>query len=62
MATGRLGTWMTGGGFGGSVIALVDTDTASTVTAAVETAFRWAGHSIPCTFTAVPASGARRIT
>ncbi|MFF1909513.1 galactokinase [Kitasatospora sp. NPDC058218] len=58
---GALGARMTGGGFGGSVIALVDADAVPTVTAAVETAFRQAGHTAPRTFTAVPASGARRI-
>ncbi|MED7952057.1 galactokinase [Streptomyces sp. BE303] len=58
---GALGARMTGGGLGGSVIALVAADTAPTVTTAVETAFRQAAYAAPRTFTAVPSSGARRI-
>ncbi|MEV6212583.1 galactokinase [Kitasatospora sp. NPDC051914] len=61
VAAGALGARMTGGGFGGSVIALVTADTLDTVAAAVTTAFADAGYAAPRTFTAVPAAGARRI-
>ncbi|MFJ2866630.1 galactokinase [Kitasatospora sp. NPDC087314] len=61
LAAGAHGARMTGGGFGGSVIALVDAPAADTVAAAVTTAFRAAGYAAPRTLTAVPAEGARRI-
>ncbi|MFI6849007.1 galactokinase [Kitasatospora sp. NPDC050467] len=61
VGSGALGARMTGGGFGGSVIALVDAGAVPAVTVAVEEAFRQAGHTAPRTFTAVPATGARRI-
>ncbi|WP_431680074.1 galactokinase [Kitasatospora sp. KL5] len=61
VAAGALGARMTGGGFGGSVIALVAADTLDTVAAAVTTAFAGAGYATPRTFTAVPAAGAHRI-
>ncbi|MFE2722238.1 galactokinase [Kitasatospora sp. NPDC059327] len=57
---GALGARMTGGGFGGSVIALVESAAVPAVTAAVESAFRRSGHTAPRTFTAVPSAGARR--
>ncbi|MEV8327332.1 galactokinase [Kitasatospora sp. NPDC056731] len=60
LAAGAHGARMTGGGFGGSVIALVDAPAADTVAAAVTTAFRAAGYAAPRTLTAVPAEGARR--
>ncbi|MFJ4188628.1 galactokinase [Kitasatospora sp. NPDC089509] len=61
LAAGAHGARMTGGGFGGSVIALVDADAAEPVAAAVTAAFRAAGHTEPRTLTAVPAEGARRL-
>ncbi|MER7845837.1 galactokinase [Kitasatospora sp. NPDC096077] len=61
LAAGAHGARMTGGGFGGSVIALVDADAAEHVAAAVTAAFRAAGHTEPRTLTAVPAEGARRL-
>ncbi|MEU1424891.1 galactokinase [Kitasatospora sp. NPDC005751] len=61
VAAGALGARMTGGGFGGSVIALVHQDHADRVTAAVTAAFAAAGHAPPRTFAATPADGARRI-
>ncbi|MER7752261.1 galactokinase [Kitasatospora sp. NPDC097643] len=61
VAAGAYGARMTGGGFGGSVIALVDADAADTVAAAVTAAFRTAGYATPRTLTAVPAAGAHRI-
>ncbi|MFJ9772410.1 galactokinase [Kitasatospora sp. NPDC101157] len=61
VAAGAYGARMTGGGFGGSVIALVDATAADRVTAAVTAAFRAAGYAEPRALTAVPAEGARRL-
>ncbi|MFI2611775.1 galactokinase [Kitasatospora sp. NPDC018619] len=61
LAAGAHGARMTGGGFGGSVIALVDAASAEHVAAAVTAAFRAAGYTEPRTLTAVPAEGARRL-
>ncbi|MEU5917241.1 galactokinase [Streptomyces sp. NPDC047141] len=60
-AAGALGTRMTGGGFGGSAVVLVDAERAGAVSAAVEQAFATAGHTAPGIFPAVPAAGARRL-
>ncbi|WP_395361021.1 galactokinase [Streptomyces sp. YH02] len=60
-AAGALGARMTGGGFGGSAVVLVDTDRADAVAAAVEKAFAEAGHAAPGIFPAVPSAGARRL-
>ncbi|MFD3994764.1 galactokinase [Streptomyces sp. NPDC058583] len=60
-AAGALGARMTGGGFGGSAVVLVDTDRADVVAAAVEKAFAEAGHAAPGIFPAVPSAGARRL-
>lgn len=57
---GALGARMTGGGFGGSAIALVDTGSAPTVVRAVRTAFTAAGFAEPAVFAVTPAAGARR--
>ncbi|WP_326569703.1 galactokinase [Amycolatopsis rhabdoformis] len=57
---GALGARMTGGGFGGSAIALVREADLETVRAAVENAFEAAGLRRPRTFTAVPSRGAGR--
>lgn len=61
LSAGALGARMTGGGFGGCVIALVPDDRADTVFDAVRTAFADAGYAEPSAFTATPAPGARRI-
>lgn len=61
VAAGALGARMTGGGFGGSVIALVRAVDADRVAEAVRSAFRTAGHADPVAFTAVPSAGARRL-
>ncbi|MEV7023261.1 galactokinase [Kitasatospora sp. NPDC093558] len=61
VAAGAHGARMTGGGFGGSVIALVDEDAAGAVAAEVTTAFLAKGFTAPRTLTATPAEGARRI-
>ncbi|MFI9746953.1 galactokinase [Streptomyces sp. NPDC052494] len=60
-AAGALGARMTGGGFGGSAVVLVETDRAETVAAAVGKAFAEAGYATPGIFPAVPAEGARRL-
>ncbi|MFF1902712.1 galactokinase [Kitasatospora sp. NPDC058218] len=62
VAAGALGARMTGGGFGGSVIALVAADTAEAVAGSVTQAFRSAGHTAPAIHQAEPASGARRVS
>ncbi|MFH9352147.1 galactokinase [Kitasatospora sp. NPDC017646] len=61
VAAGALGARMTGGGFGGSVIALVGAADRAAVFEAVRSAFRSAGFTAPATFTAVPSAGARRV-
>ncbi|MFI7099754.1 galactokinase [Streptomyces sp. NPDC050161] len=61
LAAGAVGARMTGGGFGGSAIVLVDEAAADTVSAAVTAAFAAAGHAAPRIFTAVPGPGARRL-
>ncbi|MFF1509188.1 galactokinase [Streptomyces sp. NPDC058326] len=60
-AAGALGARMTGGGFGGSALVLVDTERAEAVAAAVGKAFADAGYAAPGIFTAVPSAGARRL-
>ncbi|WP_181804639.1 galactokinase [Streptomyces shenzhenensis] len=59
-AAGALGARMTGGGFGGSAIVLVEAADVDTVTKAVEEAFAAAGFKAPRVFEAVPSAGARR--
>ncbi|MFC1413797.1 galactokinase [Streptacidiphilus sp. N1-12] len=61
VAAGALGARMTGGGFGGSIIALADTADADGITAAVTAAFAARGWTEPRAFTAVPGPGARRL-
>ncbi len=59
VAAGALGARMTGGGFGGSAIALVPTDLVATVRDAVDTAFAGAGFAPPGHLDGNPAEGAR---
>jgi galactokinase len=59
---GALGARMTGGGFGGCVIALVPADAADEVARAVENAFALAGFGAPAAFTALPSPGAHRLS
>ncbi|MEC3916378.1 galactokinase [Nocardia sp. CDC160] len=61
LASGAYGARMTGGGFGGSVIALVDRDRASQVSQAVREAFATKGFDPPRAFTATPSAGAHRL-
>ncbi|MDT3397578.1 galactokinase [Streptomyces sp. B1866] len=60
-AAGALGARMTGGGFGGSAIVLVDDGKAEPVARAVGEAFAAAGYRAPRVFPAVPGPGARRL-
>src|SRR5205807_8713455 len=61
LQAGALGARMTGGGFGGSAIVLVEEEATEKVTEAVTAAFATAGHPAPRVFPAVPSAGARRI-
>ncbi|MFD4585841.1 galactokinase [Streptomyces sp. NPDC058434] len=60
-AAGALGARMTGGGFGGSAIVLVETADEDTVSKAVLDAFAAEGRTTPRVFPAVPSAGARRL-
>lgn len=59
---GAHGARMTGGGFGGCVIALVDLDRVEQVAAACVRAARTAGHPRPTAFVAEFGPGARRLS
>ncbi len=59
-SAGALGARMTGGGFGGSAIALVPTGKIDAVIEAVLTAFAAAGFTAPVPRLVGPAQGARR--
>lgn len=59
-AAGAIGARMTGGGFGGAAIALVETGDVDTVAHAVEKAFADAGYTAPTIFPVSPSAGARR--
>jgi galactokinase len=59
-ATGALGARMTGGGFGGAAIALVERDQISRVMSAVDGAFAESGYQQPTMFTVTPSEGAQR--
>ncbi|MFC9248344.1 galactokinase [Streptomyces sp. NPDC057136] len=61
-AAGALGARMTGGGFGGSVIVLVEEADAEAITKSVREAFTSAGYAAPGVFPAVPSDGARRLS
>ncbi|MFF9087282.1 galactokinase [Streptomyces sp. NPDC014991] len=61
LAHGALGARMTGGGFGGSAIVLVEATDVDTLTKAVEDAFTSAGFTAPRVFEAVPSPGAHRL-
>jgi galactokinase len=59
---GAHGARMTGGGFGGCVLALIDASAADPVGTAVAKAFADAGFTAPAMFTAVPSRGAGRVS
>jgi galactokinase len=58
---GALGARMTGGGFGGCVLALVPADRVDAVRDAITSAYDGAGYGEPGFFPAVPSAGASRI-
>ncbi|MQA16966.1 MAG: galactokinase [Pseudonocardiaceae bacterium] len=58
---GALGARMTGGGFGGSAIAVVEADAAARIAAAVRVAAARAGHPEPALLHVVPSPGAARL-
>ena len=62
LAAGAYGARMTGGGFGGCILALIDADRADEVTAAVAAAYDREGFTAPTAFVAVPSQGATRLT
>jgi galactokinase len=61
LSTGALGARMTGGGFGGSVIALVPADRADACADAVTAAFAAHGFNAPAAFRAEAMPGAHRV-
>ena len=60
LAAGAIGARMTGGGFGGAAIALIERDSVQTVSDAVTAAFAASGFATPHIFTVTPAAGAHR--
>ncbi|MGW6397088.1 galactokinase [Streptomyces sp. NPDC055134] len=60
-ASGALGARMTGGGFGGSAIVLVEEPDADAVTKSITEAFASAGYTAPRVFPAVPSAGAHKL-
>jgi galactokinase len=61
LGAGAYGARMTGGGFGGCVLALVDADATDLVAAAVAEAFAARGFAAPAPFVATPSAGATRL-
>jgi galactokinase len=62
LAAGAYGARMTGGGFGGCVLALIDADRAGDTTVAVERAYQQRGFTAPTAWSATPAPGAARVS
>jgi galactokinase len=61
LKAGAYGARMTGGGFGGCILALIDADRADAVIAAVAAAYDRHGFTAPTPFVAVPSQGATRL-
>jgi galactokinase len=59
--SGAVGARMTGGGFGGCIIALVRAGEAERIGDEIAQSFAAAGYGPPTHFTAVPSAGARRL-
>jgi galactokinase len=62
LAAGAYGARMTGGGFGGCVLALIDADRAEKTTAAVERAYAEHDFTAPTAWSATPGPGAARLS
>ncbi len=61
-AAGALGARMTGGGFGGCIIALCEAGSAETIGQQIASAFAAAGHARPTWFSATAEQGAHRVS
>jgi galactokinase len=61
LEAGALGARMTGGGFGGCIIALTEADAADAVLSAIEKAFAEHGFIAPAALSADPSAGASRV-
>ena len=61
LAAGATGARMTGGGFGGCVIALVAAGRADEVAQSIADAFASSGYRAPAHFIGRPSDGARRL-
>lgn len=62
LAAGALGARMTGGGFGGCIIALVEASATTTVLDAIEKAFAEHSFTAPSSLDATPSAGASRVS
>jgi galactokinase len=62
LGSGAYGARMIGGGFGGSAIALVDTEQAGRLISGVTSDFAAAGLPPPTAYSVVPSSGARKLS
>jgi galactokinase len=60
-ASGAFGARMTGGGFGGCIIALVELGDSERIGEAIVESFAASGYGPPVYFTAVPSAGAQRL-
>lgn len=60
VAAGAIGSRMTGGGFGGAAIALVERGDLSSISRSIHDAFAAAGFTEPATFEVLPSQGAAR--
>jgi galactokinase len=60
LSSGAYGARMTGGGFGGCVLALIDVEAASDVARTVTASFDRAGLALPATYCVAPSGGVMR--